>query len=67
MSAKDQRRLIRELERQGFDVRRGGNNHWQVRKDGRLVTTLPSTPSERRGWLNGIAQLRRAGFVWEGR
>jgi hypothetical protein len=65
--SKDLRVLRRELERQGFDLKRGGNNHWQVRKDGRLITTLPSTPSDRRGFLNAVATLRRAGFKWEGR
>lgn len=36
--------LLREVRRQGFDVQRGASGHWKIRKEGRLVATLPSTP-----------------------
>lgn len=63
---KDLKRLIKELEAQGFEVEiRRGNPHPIVRKDGRRVATLASSPSDRRSWDNGIAYLRRAGFRWK--
>ena len=64
----DYRKLLRELERQGFTWRKTGTNHYFVAgPDGKWITTLPSTPSEYRGFKNAIAILRRAGFKWEGR
>jgi hypothetical protein len=55
--------LIRELGKlPGVKVERAGSGHWAVRKDGRLITTIASTPSDRRGWANMKAELRRAGI-----
>jgi len=64
--SKDLRRLVKELERQGYViVRRRGSGHLAVYKaDGTWVTDLAQTPSEYRGWRNALAALRRAGFVW---
>lgn len=62
MSSKDIRQLIKKLEDQGFEVTRSKNGHYAVRKDGRRVGTLASTPSDPRGTKNAIAQLKRAGF-----
>jgi hypothetical protein len=60
--------LLAECERQGFQVRQTARGHWQVFDPaGRRVTTLAGSPSDRRSWLNGLAALRRAGFVWQGR
>ncbi|MDX3672695.1 hypothetical protein [Streptomyces europaeiscabiei] len=62
---KDLKKLVEALEAQGFDVEVGRRNpHPVVRKDGRRVATLSSTPSDSRAWKNGIAALRRAGFRW---
>jgi len=62
---KDLRKLIKELEAQGFTVEVGKKNpHPVVRKNGVRVATLASTPSDARSWKNGIAALRRAGFNW---
>jgi len=59
----DIRRLIRELGKlPGVRVERAGSGHWAVRKDGRLITTIASTPSDRRAWANMKAELRRAGI-----
>ncbi|MFE3202207.1 type II toxin-antitoxin system HicA family toxin [Embleya sp. NPDC059237] len=63
MSAKDIKKLIKALEAQGFTVVRTKGNHYKVYKGGRLITTLPFTPSDHRSILNCIAVLRRAGFV----
>lgn len=65
MAGKDLKKLIKALEEQGFEVETGKRNpHPIVRKDGRKVATLASTPSDHRSWMNGIAALRRAGFIW---
>ncbi|RPE39720.1 hypothetical protein EDD90_2737 [Streptomyces sp. Ag109_O5-1] len=62
---KDLKKLVNELEAQGFEVSVGKkNSHPIVRKDGVRVATLASTPSDSRSWKNGIAALRRAGFNW---
>ncbi|WP_372412563.1 hypothetical protein [Streptomyces luteireticuli] len=62
---KDLKKLIAALEVQGFDVEVGKKNpHPIVRKGGRRVATLSSTPSDRRSWLNDLSALRRAGFKW---
>lgn len=60
----DTKKLLRELKRQGFVVEQAKNNHYVIRKNGVRVATLASTPSDWRGWLNSIADLRRAGFRW---
>ncbi len=61
---KDTRKLIRELERQGFAWKRSGKGYPLVYRDGRFVTKLAQTPSDRRGWKNALSALRRAGFRW---
>lgn len=62
---KDLRNLIKALEAQGFTVEIGKKNpHPIVRKGGRRVATLSSTPSDARSWKNDLADLRRAGFIW---
>lgn len=60
----DLKKLIKALEAQGFTVEPTKGGHYTVRKDGRRVATLAGTPSDRRSWLNSLAQLRRAGFHW---
>jgi len=62
MGRKDIAKVIRELRAQGFEVKPGRSGHWKVYKDGRLIATLPATPSDVRGVRNTIAVLRRAGF-----
>ncbi|MEU9083369.1 hypothetical protein [Streptomyces sp. NPDC048357] len=61
---KDIKKLIKELVRQGFNVGTTAKNHPRVTLNGRFIVTLASTPSDKRGWQNAIAELRRAGFVW---
>ncbi|MEU5900370.1 hypothetical protein [Streptomyces venezuelae] len=62
MANKDITGLIKKLNEQGFEVERAKNNHWTVRKNGRRVTTLPSTPSDHRTMKNCLAYLKREGF-----
>lgn len=60
---RDVKDLVRELEAQGFEVRRSKKNHLKVYGlDGRLVTTLPATPSDHRWKRNALSVLRKAGF-----
>ena len=61
---KDTKKVLKEAELQGFEVRYTTNGHPMVDKDGRFVAQFASTGSDRRGLKNGIATLRRAGFVW---
>ena len=61
---KDLKRLLKELDRQGFDVRTSGKGYPLIYRDGAFVTKLAQTPSDWRSWKNGIAALRRAGFRW---
>jgi len=61
---KDTRKVLKEAERQGFEVRISRTGHPMVYRDGTFVTKLASTPGDRRGLKNAIAALRRAGFVW---
>lgn len=68
MNKKEIKDLLKALEAQGFKVSKTRNNHYAVRNaKGEFITTLASTPSEYKGYANGIARLRRAGFVWKGR
>lgn len=58
-------RVIQALVGQGFTFKVGGSGHWQVRnRDNRLVATMPVSPSDSRGWLNFIRDLKRGGLVW---
>ena len=61
---KELRRVIRELGKQGFDVRVTARQHVQVLKEGRVITVLAGTPSDHRSFRNALAPLKRAGFVW---
>lgn len=63
---KDTKKLVAELERQGFRVHRRKKSPHHLVDDaaGRRVGILADTPSDYRGWRNTIAQLRRHGFVW---
>lgn len=65
MGRKDIAVVLNALRAQGYEVKMGGSGHWKVYDpDGRLITTLPATPSDGRGIRNAIAVLRRAGFIW---
>jgi hypothetical protein len=56
---KDAKQLARRLSREGFDVTIE-NEHYFVRRDGRLVTTFGTTPGGRNRWRqNAIAQIRK--------
>lgn len=61
---KDLRKIVKELKRQGFEVRPTKRGHLAVYHDGELVTTFAGTPSDHRSTLNALAPLKRAGFQW---
>jgi len=62
---KDMKKLIQALEAQGYVVTYTRKGHPMVHTADRVfITTMASTPSERRGWRNAIAALRRHGFIW---
>jgi hypothetical protein len=64
MAKKDLRKLLAELERQGFTVRQTSRGHWFVTKDGKPVTTFSGSASDHRSHANALAACRRAGFEW---
>lgn len=62
---KDTRKVLAEAERQGFTVRITSKGHAQVRDANNVVVAVfAGTASDVRALRNGIAALRRAGFVW---
>ena len=61
----DLSKIFKALEQQGFTIERTRTLHWLVRnKEGRAVATLSGSGGRGRGDANGVAALRRAGFVW---
>lgn len=61
---KDLRKILKEAEKQGFEVRTTTSGHPMVYRNGQFVTQSSKTPSDRRGIRNLIAALRRHGFQW---
>lgn len=61
---KDIRKLTRELRRQGFEVRATRRGHLAVSTSGQSIAVLAGTPSDWRSHRNGLARLRRAGFIY---
>lgn len=61
----DWRRLLKALRVAGFELRYGKSGHLKVyNQRGRLLCTLPQTPSDYRALLNARSDLRRyAGFT----
>jgi peptidoglycan/xylan/chitin deacetylase (PgdA/CDA1 family) len=67
MANKDLRKLIKALKDQEFEVVTAGVRHPKVYKGGKLITTLPGSPSDVRAYKNAVSFLRQHGFVWQGR
>lgn len=61
---KDTRKVLREAERQGFEVTYTSRGHATVRLDGKRITTFSGTPGTASSLMHGIQHLRRAGFHW---
>lgn len=58
----DRERHIRKLRQLGCTVRMGGKGHYKIYYQDRLITTMPSSSVNRRGWQNHVATLRRNGI-----
>lgn len=63
MPSKEVKKLVKALKIQGFEIKTGKKNHIKVYRSGRLITTLPATPSDWRSLKNAIALLKQAGFT----
>lgn len=59
--ASDLSNAIRRLRREGYDITLGRGGHWQVRRDGRLVTVLSASTRNRRLLDNVHTQTRQPG------
>lgn len=60
---KDVRKFVSRIASiEGVEVLQGGK-HLRVLKDGRLVTTLPQTPSDHRWMANAVSELRQNGIT----
>lgn len=64
-SNKEVDNFIKELEGRGYQIARGGSNHYKVFKQGRLIATIPSTPSDPRSLMNARKQIDRAERVMQ--
>ncbi|GAB2746940.1 hypothetical protein [Sinomonas soli] len=64
MKQKDIRKLCKELEGQGFDIRQTRRGHFLFEREGVVVAGMAKTPSDHRSIKNCIASLRRAGFEY---
>jgi predicted RNA binding protein YcfA (HicA-like mRNA interferase family) len=58
----DHRRLIRDLQKQGFTVTVANGGHLKVYKGDGPFVVMPKTPGEYRGWQNTLRDLRKIGF-----
>lgn len=63
---KDVRDLLKDLKRQGFEVRINRKGYPKIYKDGRYITRLAQTPGDRRSLKNGMAYLKKAGYKEKG-
>lgn len=61
---KDLKRIVKALEKQGFDVRVSQKGHVIVERNGEIVVVFAGTASDWRSMKNGIARARRHGFIW---
>lgn len=56
--------LIDTSKAQGWRYDRANSNHHRFyAPDGKTIVTFASTPSDHRGWLNSLAEMKRAGYV----
>ena len=62
MPSKEVKEYMKHLEAQGFECVPTKRNHIKVYLDGKVVTILPSTPSDRRWRKNAERDIRTATF-----
>lgn len=59
----DYRGVIKQLRKQGYEVVVGGSNHNHlINAEGQYISSIPSTPGDRRGVRNWVSQLRSRGI-----
>lgn len=57
-------RLVRRLEGLGCKCRQSKrNSHWKVYYNGRMISSIASTPSDPRSMQNTLRDLERAGLI----
>lgn len=61
---KDTRKVLAAAEAQGFTWRTNRDGHPMVFLGAQYVTQFSGTPGDVRGIRNGIAAMRRHGFLW---
>ena len=59
---RDTQDLLREAQRQGFDVEKSKSGHYLVRKDGRLVVTASGTSTSKGARDKMRRELQKAGL-----
>lgn len=62
MVHKDIKKLLKQLRNAGFEIRYTTDGHPMVYRDGEYITKLATSPSDKRGIKNALAQLKRSGF-----
>ena len=64
--SKTLRKLVRDLQASGYQVRWTSKQHLLVLRDWNVLTSFAGTPSDWRSWRNSIAPLKRDGFTTPG-
>lgn len=62
MPTKEVKKLIKRLEKAGLECRTTRKNHIRVYLDGKVITTLSSTPSDSRTIRNALSQIKAHGI-----
>ncbi|OCW60013.1 hypothetical protein HMPREF3167_07105 [Trueperella sp. HMSC08B05] len=62
MPTKEVKKLIKRLEKAGLECRITKKNHILVYLDGKVIATLPSTPSDRRSLHNATRHIKAYGI-----
>lgn len=62
MAPKEVKKLVKQLQQQGWRVEERGNRFMAYSPDGVTIVSIHKTPSDHRWLRNTIAQLRQGGF-----
>ena len=58
------KKIVEALDEQGFDVLEAKSGRLLVYREGVFISALPQRFKSGTGLDNGLAPLRRAGFLW---
>jgi hypothetical protein len=64
---KEFKKLLQEAEKQGWGVKPVKNGVQLLAPDGIHIVTVHGTPGDWRAFHNTLSDMRKYGFVWEGR